>query len=514
MKSKKAFLITSLFLLALLLIDRFYYENFSIYNCDIITSDEVSDIIKNKNKMYDDISILYNGYIVPTAKMDDGNLIYILPQGNRIDYKGSLQADGYNLAIVKPKLSKLKLMEKNESIEIIAYSKDYYKIIDIFLTNLPVINLKPISYEYDIYRDGTEYEIVTGKMQIINPNGNESNNAYEVHECLAKYHIRGSSSRGYPKHSYKLNLIDEFGKKDNEKLLEMRNDNDWILNAMYLDESKVREKVSFDLWNYMNQNTKHNSKYVELIIDEKYRGLYLLQEPVDNKTFGIKKENSIIYSTKNNMINHAVLFSDSVLEYLYKNIIVDEFEIKVYDYNQCKEAIKLLRCIVKDLESNKNNINIEYDVNNFVDYQLFINMIAAVDNSYKNQIFVIKTRNNNNYFEKTVWDLDISMLKNTYEEHNVNEIMVDNLIPAKIKNSSEYKRKLVESYSKYRKKFYNIDIIMSILDTHFSTIENGGAILRDIERWNNDEYFETKEMLYDFFDKRIKVLDEYYDYGG
>ena len=68
-------------------------------------------------------------------------------------------------------------------------------------------------------------------------------------------HIRGGSSRLNPKKSYKITLYkkNQTGsgalRKNDVSFLGMRSDNEWLLYAMYSEDTKVRDKLSRDMWN-------------------------------------------------------------------------------------------------------------------------------------------------------------------------------------------------------------------------------------------------------------------------
>ena len=59
----------------------------------------------------------------------------------------------------------------------------------------------------------------------------------------------------------------------------MGKEEDWILHAMVIDKSQVRIPFSFYVFQRMGHYAS-NWRYVELIIDNDYRGLYILCEKI------------------------------------------------------------------------------------------------------------------------------------------------------------------------------------------------------------------------------------------
>ena len=68
----------------------------------------------------------------------------------------------------------------------------------------------------------------------------------------------------------------------------MGSDDDWILNPMSLDDFKVKENLLMTLWNELAQENDWDVRmstgnYCEIVMNGRYRGLYLLQRRIDRK---------------------------------------------------------------------------------------------------------------------------------------------------------------------------------------------------------------------------------------
>lgn len=111
--------------------------------------------------------------------------------------------------------------------------------------------------------------------------------------------LRGNTSRRFSKQSYRVKIIDEEGNKRNVSMAGLRADDDWILNPMYSDTSKIREAVSYWLWDQINscgqaaQST--HLAYAEVFFNGQYHGLYALEERVDRKQVHGDKARDILY---------------------------------------------------------------------------------------------------------------------------------------------------------------------------------------------------------------------------
>ena len=113
-----------------------------------------------------------------------------------------------------------------------------------------------------------------------------------------KYKIRGGTSAGYDKKSFAVKLYDEEGKDLNADIFGIRKENSWILDAMAIDRTRMRNRVCFDVWNSMSRtsyDTKYDNRngtngvFVEVFINGEYNGLYCLSDKIDRKLLGLKK---------------------------------------------------------------------------------------------------------------------------------------------------------------------------------------------------------------------------------
>ena len=95
---------------------------------------------------------------------------------------------------------------------------------------------------------------------------------------------RGSTSADMVKKPFafrtcKKNLENGAAKKGNFPMLNMPEEKDWILYASYGDKSLMRNKLAMDLY-YMMGYWQTDLRFVELFIDNEYRGIYLMMEKI------------------------------------------------------------------------------------------------------------------------------------------------------------------------------------------------------------------------------------------
>jgi hypothetical protein len=142
-------------------------------------------------------------------------------------------------------------------------------------SNLPIIK---------IYTDGDEIPDdpkITATMGIINGESvfNNVNDPFTDYDGPIGIETRGNSTQGFDKKTYSIELRTPTGADSSVALLGMPKEEDWILHAMVIDKSLLRIPMSF----YFMQEMGHYAarwRYVELMINDEYRGVYILTERI------------------------------------------------------------------------------------------------------------------------------------------------------------------------------------------------------------------------------------------
>lgn len=197
-----------------------------------------------------------------------------------------------NLNYMEP----LKVVE--QTADPLAFIKEDYTVDEGFSSNLPIVILDmagkepPITTEYDekqekylVIKNLEPY--VEGKIQIIdNVAENNAENHIEdnpITESLIRIKRRGNSSMLYDKPQYLVKLVTDKGKNRDLSILNMGEDNEWILNGSMTDKSMMRNYLSYRIASQIIPYTP-DMQYCEVIIKNgetyKYQGVYLLGESV------------------------------------------------------------------------------------------------------------------------------------------------------------------------------------------------------------------------------------------
>ena len=279
--------------------------------------------------------------------------------------------------------------------------------------------------------------------------------------------IRGAFSQTFPKKSYELNFwSDTTGAVERElRLLNMREDNKWNLQALYNEPLRINSKIANELWLDIHElyykAAEPTAKsgiamtYIELFINEEYRGLYALTERVDRKQLKLKKYNNGIKGElyKGYHWGGAVTFTD-LPPFSNASSTWGGFEYKhpdeLTDWTNLYNFVNFVKN--SSNQTFYNNYRQRFRFDNAVDYYILLNLLRATDNTGKN-IYIAKYKTGDPYFY-VPWDLD-GVFGTDWQGQVVNttnDIMTNGLYDRLIQDCSPggFREKLTERWTQLR----------------------------------------------------------------
>lgn len=378
--------------------------------------------------------------------------------------------------------------------------------------------------------------------------------------------MRGALSRYFIKKSFRVEFWEDAVSKTEKDvtLLGMdRFDGDWNLQAMWHESLKLRSKVSADIWNqihtiyYKDKEPEAKGgfemKYVEVFVNNNYRGVYLISERYDRKQLQLKKlkvENGNV-SMRGELIKTATdpqangplrfftVFADTdkkettevdKFEYEYPDMDDDEIPAAVkgkYDWTNFRN---LADFIVNSSDAEFNaNYKSRLDMNSFVDNYIFLNLMKGQDNSAKN-VYYGKYKENEPYFILP-WDLDATWGGGVFghigDSPNAEIVGRD-----KDKNNiyvRMYKDDSVDGFPELVKKRWQVlrssvithDNIKTMFKTQYDYLIKNAVYDREGIRWTDFENRKTGDWgsyqnrfnyLDNWIKNRIEFLDKEFEY--
>ncbi len=217
--------------------------------------------------------------------------------------------------------------------------------------------------------------------------------------------VRGNTSKRFPKQGYRVKIIDSRGEKVDFTLVSgLRSDDDWILNPMYTDTSKIREALAYQVWGLMNSSGQKASSsrvaYAEVFLNGEYWGLYGVQERVDRKQVNASKRFDVLYKVASN-------FRPTVAELLAceSDIGCQGFEL-AFAGSRVEDPWEPAAGYMALLNGEENPVNATLSLENAIDYGLFVMLTQAHDCHFKNQYLNCVYTTAGYVMYKLPWDLN------------------------------------------------------------------------------------------------------------
>ena len=227
-----------------------------------------------------------------------------------------------------------------------------------------------------------------------------------VYDRKARMNYRGSSSLNFVKKSYafcpgKADCVEDKGRVDYVKTEKLNMlgvgsavDKDWVLYAAAADPSIMRNRLMFDTFRDMTGTWSVQSRYVELIVDGEYKGIYVFMDKITNNENRINIDDSkggfILKFDKTDLVDRyegsgdkktfKSLYSGKDGSGTYDTQIDQRFEIEYPEMEDVEEeeAGKWAKTVNK-IKSMFNNFETQLKAGNYAEVQKIIDYNSWAD---------------------------------------------------------------------------------------------------------------------------------------
>jgi len=366
---------------------------------------------------------------------------------------------------------------------------------NVVFTTLPVLRIDGEFFEYD----QKDREVNQGNLCLWTPKDPDSGR-YSVKESDVHWHIRGGSTSYQAKIPWKLSLKKKTDANKNMSLVGLGSDDDWILNPMVLDDTKLKEHLFMQLWNQLAAETDWNLRmssghYVEVVMNQSYQGVYLLQRRIDEKYLNLGSEDILL---KGQSVWEAATAADA-------------YEIISSPLNE-QDTYHLIQGFFDG--SDPSILQQE----NYLDVNLFLQYASAYDNlGYKNMFFALQKKDDGYHLSMIPWDTDLSWGV-VWSEGFVYDYQ-DSFYNAPLRVEFETMQKhfpnlvpqLAQRWKELREGVLSEDTILTTFQTSVSQLTRCGVLERDLQRWGQFYHGEdTTANLAQFLEEKLLLLDDYY----
>lgn len=427
---------------------------------------------------------------------------------------------------------------------------------ELTFTFLPIVEFTGSGFNRNDY--------VPGTIRVTDPDTEGQDTLYH-----AKFRYRGATASGLNKKAYAVKLTDAAGESLDASFFGLRDDNNWILDAMAIDPGRMRNRVSTDLWNdfsippyhFTEEPEAHNGtrgRFVETFLNGKYNGLYCMTEKLDRKQLKLKKikESAIPGETatirgalyKSDQWSYSVLMGHeedsryypmySVASYSNYWDTWDNWEMQYpdlgdgepIDWGPLADGINVVASGTRQVFMNQ--VGDQFDLPVFLDYYLFIELMLATDNHGKNMFLHHYNVQDSKMMSLSPWDLDgtwgrrwdgddftryyassdfISYLwAHEHGEHTLYKRLMEY-------NYENWNEQLAARYASLRPTYFDPDSLYQRFERYVHLFQSSGADTREIDRWNGSngiymDFDAELDYLKEWIAERVAYLDEQYHY--
>lgn len=411
---------------------------------------------------------------------------------------------------------------------------------DVQTTTLPLVRLDHGKVDRNTFSPGN--------LVIVDPEATVSHYGVDLR-------YRGATALEYDKKNYALKLHDADGLDLDASLLGMRSDNSWILDAMASDCSRLRNRVSTDLWLDFSRRPYYadleptmvngtHGRFVEVFLADRYWGLYCLTEKVDRKQLRVKKfkdqtVRGVIYkSYKYDNMYHVTDPNPDNTSYTWQGweaSYPDNRKGEPFDWMPLYDLYTFLEQEVPSFLL-IDHLHEHLDLPVWRDYVIFCDLLHADDNVAKNMITYFRDATQPATFVseqgKDVtapapgplgicpWDLDATWGRDYMRQP------IDPTSNCNVSNAPNYHmwvsqldqgKAYYTRWAELRQNTFTPDHLWAYFEPYFDLFDQSGAAARETERWQDVngvhlDFAAERAYIRRWIGYRLGYLDGDYNY--
>ncbi len=414
------------------------------------------------------------------------------------------------------------LLQSARELRMIAYTDNAYTEYRLSLTTLPLMVIdcgqtiggEAVPAEVTLYdnRPGAERRVV---------------------RSLATIHVRGITTALFEKKGYRISLVrgtaGSHARENDLPLLGMRADGDWLLYSCYDDHEKVRSAFSSRLWydgcaanNAFGLQNGTYYEFVEVLLDERYWGLYAMRFPIDAKQQSL---------ARNEMICKLNRWWDPL------DPAFDEYEGEENVFTVTRgQAL----CGPADAPNplrrygalfSGGDAGFDVDMDNEIDFFLFNVLTQNVDSfkggALKNTVFTFKGDPSRYTMLCAPWDLNFTW-GNDFLDRYVDEYLApyalspqDNVVMerspvylALSQGDAALAARVRDRWAELRAGAWSDESVLALIDECEAAVFGSGAYAREQARWPEGSYIDGEpglDTLREYAQARLVCMDAWVD---
>jgi len=328
-------------------------------------------------------------------------------------------------------------------------------------------------------------------------------------------HLRGAGSSFSEKKSYKIDFV--HGQKDSAAVADvpgLGQADDVILLAGVMDQSLMRDRLSWDIYAMMASEDEpygpRSTQYVELFVGDRYQGVYVMMEPVDDGE-ELQKRGANAPMTDS-------VYRSAQIDYAGERPYVENpmREGSIYEMYHAPSAGHAFDALAPYLKLEQLEQQDEFarmaeehiDMESILRYYLFVQGGGMSDNVYNNMYVIAHQKNGRITYSFAPWDMDLTWgrFKDGDDFYHglfsfgVAQRMIDEDVPG-------VRQRLTDAWAQLRQTVFNEETVQRLVDGYTHELDASGAYMRDALRWRGDAYMADGYEIISFAAEHFPVLD-------
>ncbi|PJB15093.1 MAG: hypothetical protein CO118_05205 [Flavobacteriales bacterium CG_4_9_14_3_um_filter_32_8] len=382
---------------------------------------------------------------------------------------------------------------------------------------------------------------IKASLAIINNTEEGINNLSDssIHYKI-KIEVRGRTSQSFAKKSYGFTIYDKKNHQKAVKLLGLPASKKWVLYGPFADKSLIRNALTFSIYSQMG-NYAPRFKFIDLVINNNYQGIYLLIEKIQISPNHINIPLLKVDQKDTTQFEGGYLLDidrySSRTNYPPRKDSIDgsaqPVAFSIYNPKKKKinalieERVKFQFDVFERHIYEKDSMYKYIDINSFVDYLIITEFTKNID-GYRLSTFMYNKDINSDipkFYNGPIWDYNFSFgLADYHEGYNPEGYVYneDKYVPFWWKillSDKTFSTHLKKRYQELRKTTLSEPTIFKTIDSLSTIFEDSKAInfkkwsvLEATELWPNYYLGKTHEdeinYLKSWITKRLAFLDK------
>jgi len=390
------------------------------------------------------------------------------------------------------------------SYQVLAYTDTEFAYFDIVFTGLPLVTLEARE---------TITTLDTSAQLTLSTFGSETL------RTPARVHLRGDRSITWrPKSGYKAEFVrDADGKKVSYDVAGLAQTDEVLFLPIAVDGTMMRDKLSWDMVSLVMSQAEGfgglPSRYVELFINDRYEGVYLMLKPFDiaheMEKVGANSPmtDSLYRVSRLEMVKDRPILPD---------VTQEEIGFELFHAPDMRYGFDALSAYVdllgeEDDEAFCRKALACIDLESLMRYELIMQAGGMIDNA-ANNLYIWAHRENGRFrYRFAFWDMDLTW--GMYMEEDsarwVELPVADRVIA--LNPGGEIPQMIKRIWAQMKADGFTAERVEELITQYTHELGESGAYARDAQRWEKRDFYPDGYEIVAFAQSRFEMMDEWVD---